>query len=263
VDTPAGTQDALVTRDGAIMTLTLNRPQTRNAMTWAMYERLLQVCEEVDADDSVRVLILRGAGGKAFVAGTDISQFKVFETAEDGLAYERDGAARSARLERVRKPVIAQIQGFAVGGGFNITACCDLRIATPDAKFGAPIARTLGNCLSMETYARFVDLLGTSRVKDVIFRARFFTAEEALAAGFVHEIVPPEEIDARVKAIALEIADHAPITIQVTNEALRRLRDHRGLPDGDDLIARTYTSADFREGAAAFVEKRKPRWTGK
>jgi enoyl-CoA hydratase len=263
VDTPAGTQDALVTRDGAIMTLTLNRPQTRNAMTWAMYERLLQVCEEVDADDSVRVLILRGAGGKAFVAGTDISQFKVFETAEDGLAYERDGAARSARLERVRKPVIAQIQGFAVGGGFNITACCDLRIATPDAKFGAPIARTLGNCLSMETYARFVDLLGTSRVKDVIFRARFFTAEEALAAGFVHEIVPPEEIDARVKAIALEIADHAPITIQVTKEALRRLRDHRGLPDGDDLIARTYTSADFREGAAAFVEKRKPRWTGK
>jgi enoyl-CoA hydratase/carnithine racemase len=263
VDTPAGTQDALVTRDGAIMTLTLNRPQTRNAMTWAMYERLLQVCEEVDADDSVRVLVLRGAGGKAFVAGTDISQFKVFETAEDGLAYERDGAARSARLERVRKPVIAQIQGFAVGGGFNITACCDLRIATPDAKFGAPIARTLGNCLSMETYARFVDLLGTSRVKDVIFRARFFTAEEALAAGFVHEIVPPEEIDARVKAIALEIADHAPITIQVTKEALRRLRDHRGLPDGDDLIARTYTSADFREGAAAFVEKRKPRWTGK
>jgi len=163
----------------------------------------------------------------------------------------------------VKKPVIAQVQGFAVGGGFGITACCDIRIATPDAKFGAPIARTLGNCLSMETYARFVDLLGTSIVKDVIFRARFLTAQEALAAGFVHEIVAPEEIDARVKAIALEIADHAPITIQVTKESLRRIRDHRGLPDGDDLIARTYTSADFREGAAAFIEKRKPRWTGK
>ena len=114
-----------------------------------MYDRLLETCEEVDADDSIRVLVLRGAGGKAFVAGTDISQFKVFETAEDGLAYERDGAARSARLERVKKPVIAQIQGYAVGGGFNLTACCDLRVATPDAKFGAPIARTLGNCLSM------------------------------------------------------------------------------------------------------------------
>lgn len=262
-DQPLNTPDALVTRDGPIMTLTFNRPQTRNAMTWDMYDRLLQTCEEVDADDSVRVLVLRGAGGKAFVAGTDISQFKVFETAEDGLAYERDGAARSARLERVKKPVIAQIQGFAVGGGFNITACCDIRIATPDAKFGAPIARTLGNCLSMETYARFVDLLGSSIVKDVIFRARFLSAQEALAAGYVHEIVAPEEIDARVKAIALEIADHAPITIQVTKESLRRIRDHRGLPDGDDLVARTYTSADFREGAAAFIEKRKPRWTGK
>ena len=263
MESAPNTPDALVTRDGPIMTLTFNRPQTRNAMTWVMYERLLQACEEVDADDSVRVLVLRGAGGKAFVAGTDISQFKVFETAEDGLAYERDSAARSARLERVKKPVIAQIQGFAVGGGFNITACCDIRIATPDAKFGAPIARTLGNCLSMETYARFVDLLGASIVKDVIFRARFLTAQEALAAGYVHEIVAPEEIDARVTAIALEIADHAPITIQVTKESLRRIRDHRGLPDGDDLVARTYTSADFREGAAAFIEKRKPRWTGK
>src|SRR5512144_332728 len=151
------TQDeTLVTRDGPVVTLTFNRPEARNAMTWGMYDRLYEVCEEVDADDSVRVLVLRGAGGKAFVAGTDISQFKVFERAEDGLAYERDGAARSARLERVTKPVIAQIQGYAVGGGFNITACCDLRIATPDAKFGVPIARTLGNCLSMETYARLV-----------------------------------------------------------------------------------------------------------
>ena len=194
MSTPATNQDALVTRDGSIMTLTFNRPQTRNAMTWAMYDRLLEACEEVDADDSIRVLVLRGAGGKAFVAGTDISQFKVFETAEDGLAYERDGAARSARLERVKKPVIAQIQGFAVGGGFNLTACCDLRIATPDAKFGAPIARTLGNCLSMETYTRFVDLLGSSIVKDVIFRARFLTAAEAHAAGYVHEVVPPEAV---------------------------------------------------------------------
>jgi len=113
------------------------------------------------------------------------------------------------------------------------------------------------------TYTLGLQGLGTSRVKDLIFRARFLTAEEALAAGYVHEVVPAEEIDARVQAIALELAGHAPITLRVTKEALRRIRDHRGVPDGDDLIAQTYTSADFREGARAFVEKRKPRWTGK
>src|SRR5688572_25850524 len=148
-------------------------------MTWGMYQRLYEVCEEVDADDSIRVLVLRGAGGKAFVAGTDISQFKVFETAEDGIAYERSGEERSGRVERVKKPVIAQVQGYAVGGGFTLTAVSDIRIATPDARFGVPIARTLGNCLSMENYSRLVDLLGPSRAKDLIFRARLMSAEEA------------------------------------------------------------------------------------
>jgi len=257
------TQDEImVTRDGPVMTLTFNRPEAHNALTWNMYDRLYETCEEVDRDDSVRVLVLRGAGGKAFVAGTDISQFQVFERAEDGIAYERDGDRRMARLEAVRKPVIAQVQGFAVGGGFRITACCDLRIATPDAKFGAPIARTLGNCLSMETYTRFVDLLGPSRVKDLIFRARFLTAEEALAAGYVHEVVPAEEIDARVRAIALELAGYAPITLRVTKEAVRRIQAERRARGGEDLIALTYTSADFKEGVRAFLEKRTPRWTG-
>ena len=161
MNTPdASNNEVLVTRDGPIVTLTFNRPAARNAMTWGMYERLYQTCEEVDADDSIRVLVLRGAGGKAFVAGTDISQFTKFETAEDGLRYERDGDQRSGRIGRVKKPVIAQIQGVAVGGGFGIAAGADIRIATPDARFGAPIARTLGNCLSMRAYARYTDLLG-------------------------------------------------------------------------------------------------------
>ena len=175
--------ETLVTREGPVMTLTFNRPEARNAMTWGMYDRLYQVCEEVDADDSVRVLVLRGAGGKAFVAGTDISQFKVFDRAEDGIAYERDGDRRMGRLESVRKPVIAQIEGFAVGGGFRIATACDLRIATPDARFGAPIARTLGNCLSMAAYASFVDVFGPSRLKELIFTARLLTAEEAHGGG--------------------------------------------------------------------------------
>jgi len=255
--------EVLVDRDGPIVTLTFNRPEARNAMTWTMYQRLLETCDEVDADNSVRVLVLRGAGGKAFVAGTDISQFKVFETAEEGLEYERDGDRRADRLARVGKPVIAQIQGFAVGGGFGIAAGCDLRIATPDARFGVPIARTLGNCLSMRAYSTFMDLFGPSRLKEMIFTARLITAQEAHAAGFVHEIVPPEEIDARVRALAEQLVEHAPITMRVTKEMIRRIQEQRRGEGGDDLIALTYTSADFKEGVRAFLEKRKPHWTGK
>jgi len=255
--------EVLVHRDGPVVWLTFNRPDARNAMTWNMYERLYQAAEDVDADDSVRVLVLRGAGGKAFVAGTDIGQFKTFRTAEDGIQYERDGERRTARLERVGKPVIAQIEGFAVGGGFAIAAVCDIRIATPESRFGFPIARTLGNCLSMENYSRCVELFGPSRVKEMIMRARLITAEEARAAGFVHEIVPAAEIAVRVKAIAEEVSSHAPITLRVTKEAVRRIQERRRLEGGEDLISLTYTSADFREGMSAFLEKRPPRWTGK
>ena len=262
-NTASSSDHVLVTRDGPIVTLTFNRPEARNAMTWDMYQRLYDACEEVDADESIRVLVLKGAGGKAFVAGTDISQFTKFESGEDGLRYERDGDQRSGRIARVKKPVIAQIQGYAVGGGFGIAAGADVRIATPDARFGAPIARTLGNCLSMKAYARYMDLLGPSRLKELILTARLLTADEALAAGFVHEIVPADRIDTRVRELAEKIASHAPITLWVTKEAVRRIQESRPLPDGDDLIATTYGSADFREGVRAFLEKRPPRWTGK
>ena len=257
------TDQVLVARDGPIVTLTFNRPEARNAMTWEMYQRLYDTCEEVDSDDSIRVLVLKGAGGKAFVAGTDISQFTKFQGGEDGLKYERDGNQRSGRIARVKKPVIAQIQGYAVGGGLAIAAGADVRIATPDAKFGAPIAKTLGNCLSMKAYAMFMDLFGPSRLKEMIFTARMLTADEALAAGFVHEIVSADKIDARVKEQAEKIASHAPITLWVTKESVRRLQESRALPDDEDLIRKTYGSDDFKEGVRAFVDKRPPRWTGK
>ena len=256
-------EHVIVTRDGPVVTLIFNRPEARNAMTWGMYERLNQTCEAVDADDSVRVLVLKGAGGKAFVAGTDISQFSQFKGAEDGLAYERDGDQRSGRIARVKKPVVALIQGFAVGGGLGIAAGADLRIATPDAKFGAPIARTLGNCLSMKAYARYLDLFGPSRLKEMILTARLLSADEALGAGFVHEVVAADAIEARVQVLAKQLASHAPLTLWATKEAVRRLQESRPLPDGDDLIAKIYGSDDFREGVSAFVAKRSPHWTGR
>jgi enoyl-CoA hydratase/carnithine racemase len=259
----ASAAEVLVSRDGPIVTLTFNRPEARNAMTWGMYQKLYDTCEEVDADESIRVLVLKGAGGKAFVAGTDISQFTKFQGAEDGLQYERDGDKRAGRISRVTKPVIAQIEGAAVGGGFGIAAGADIRIATPEARFGLPMARTLGNCLSMGNYAKFMEVLGASRLKEMMMRARLLSAQEALAAGFVHEIVPAEAIDARVRELAHTIASHAPITLWVTKEAVRRIQEARAVPDGDDLISTTYGSADFHEGVRAFIDKRPPRWTGK
>jgi enoyl-CoA hydratase/carnithine racemase len=260
--------EVLVSREGPIVTLTFNRPEARNAMTWGMYQRLYEVCEEVDGDESIRVLVLKGAAGrdgvvKAFIAGTDISQFTQFQGPEDGIKYEKDGDRRSGRIARVTKPVIAQIQGYAVGGGFAIAAGADIRIATPDARFGVPTARTLGNTLSMKNYAMFADLIGASRVKELMFTARLMSAEEALTAGFVHQIIDASEIEKHVRELAEKIASHAPLTLWSTKEALRRIQDARALPDGDDIVRRVYGSADFKEGVRAFVEKRPPRWTGK
>ncbi len=261
--TEVSKDEVLVARDGAIVTLTFNRPEARNAMTWGMYQRLYEVCEEVDADDSIRVLILKGAGGKAFVAGTDISQFTKFKDGEDGIKYEKDGDKRSGRISKVKKPVIAQIEGVCVGGGFGIAAGADIRIGTPESRFGLPIARTLGNCLSMGNYAAFMDLIGPSRLKEMVFQARLMGADEALTAGFLHQIVPSADIEKTVKDIAQKVASHAPLTLWATKEAVRRLQASRALPDGDDIVRKVYGSDDFKEGVAAFVEKRSPRWSGK
>jgi enoyl-CoA hydratase/carnithine racemase len=256
------TDQLLFERRGSVAFITFNRPEARNAMTWEMYDALYACCEEVDADDDVRVLVLRGAGDKAFVAGTDIKQFLEFESGEDGVVYEERMERIVGRLETVRKPTVAVIDGYAIGGGLAIAAVSDLRLCTPEAKFGMPIARTLGNCLSVENYARLVALLGPARTKALIFTARMFSAEEALSAGFATEVVPREEMDGRVEELCAALASHAPITLRVTKEAVRRLT-LAGLPDANDLVVETYGSADFREGVEAFVEKRRPRWSGR
>jgi len=244
---------------GNVAVATFNRPEARNAMTWAMYDGLADFCERVDADDTIRVAVLRGAGGKAFVAGTDIAQFLDFTGAEDGLAYEERIDAVLSRLEDVRVPTIAAIDGYATGGGLSIAAACDLRIGTAAAKFGVPIARTVGNCLSMTSYARLVQLIGAGRALHLLYTAGFAGAEEALNAGLLSEVVT--DLDARVAELCAQLATQAPLTMLAAKRAIRRLRD-RSLPPDEDLIAMCYGSEDFREGVRAFTEKRRPTWRG-
>ncbi len=249
---------------GTLAFLTFNRPEARNAMTWEMYQALVDYCDQVDATPEVHVLILRGAGDKAFVAGTDIAQFRRFRSGQDGIDYEQRLDAVIDRLERVAIPTIAQVSGVATGGGCAIAAACDLRVCTPTSRFGVPIARTLGNCLSAANYARFIDLVGPTRVKDMLYTGRLFSADEALAAGFVNQIVDSDILDDPVRTMASTIADNAPLTIKATKEMIRRIQAHRRLDasTGHDLIAMCYTSDDFKEGVESFLAKRPPRWTG-
>lgn len=248
-------------RRGAAAVITFDRPEARNAMTWAMYDQLYEACERLD-DDDARVAVLRGAGGRAFVAGTDIRQFSEFSDGDDGLGYERRMDAIIGRLESVGVPTVAVVEGYAVGGGLAIAAVCDLRVCTPDARFGIPIARTLGNCVSITTCARLVAVLGVARVKRLLLLAGFIDADEALAAGFVGEVVAPEELDERVDALCGRLAANAPVSMRVTKEAIRRLTLD-GLAAGDDLVRDCYGSEDFHEGVAAFSDKRTAVWRGR
>jgi enoyl-CoA hydratase/carnithine racemase len=239
-------------RRGAAAWVTFERPEAHNALTYAMYDRLVECCEAADADAGVRALVLRGAGGRAFVAGTDIRQFAAFETAADGLAYERRIDAVVARLEDVRKPTVALVDGIAMGSGLVLAATCDLRVCTPDASFGMPIARTVGNCLSMANSARLAAILGEARLKALIFLARTIGAEEALALGLATEVVATAGVEARVGELCELLASHSPTTLAVTKAALRRLRP---LPDGDDLILEAYGSDGFRENVRRFLAR--------
>jgi len=250
--------------EGPLAFLTINRPEARNAMTWEMYEALVSACDQVDVTDAVRVFVLRSTGDKAFISGTDISQFTHFSTPDAPIEYERRMDLIIDRLERVRVPTIAQVQGVAAGGGCAIAFACDMRVCTPDARFGIPIARTLGNCLSAANYARIVDLIGPARTKELMFTARLIEAVEAQSLGLVTRLVPLAELDRSVRDLATSIAGHAPLTIRATKEAIRRIQLHRR-PDpasSDDLVRLCYLSGDFKEGVEAFLAKRAPRFTG-
>ena len=256
--------DLLIERRAATLLLTFNRPGSRNALTFAMYRGLADAVKRIPDDPSIRVVVLIGAGGKAFAAGTDIAEFKSFSSADDAIAYEHSISQILSVLANCAVPTIAAVAGACTGGGFGIASCCDLRLATLDARFGVPISRTLGNCLSLTSHARISALIGPARLADMIITARLFDAQEMRAAGLLTELVDTyEQLLTRALALAETIATHAPLTMQVTRESLRLLQAPVDPVAEKALFLKAYQSHDFAEGVRAFLEKRKPNWTGR
>lgn len=253
------TEDLLVEETGSILTVTFNRPEQRNAMTWEMYRGLQEACERVDTDDSIRVMVLRGAGGDAFVAGTDIAQFTGFDGAR-GVQYEDQISAVLSRLGAVNVPVVAAVEGYCIGGGLGLASVADVRICSPAAKFGVPIARTLGNCLSISTLSVLVGLLGRSRTADLLLTARMMPAQEALGCGFVTAVA--DDMDGELAALTDRLANHAPLTMWAVKEGLRRLHQGSGIED-EDIVKTVYGSEDFATAVRAFLDKERPSWSGR
>jgi enoyl-CoA hydratase/carnithine racemase len=245
--------------NGSIAIVTVNRPEARNALTWDMYDALVEAFDKAEADQRLRVLIIRGSGG-AFSAGTDISQFRDFD-GEAGVAYERRLDAVIDRLERVPLITIAEVDGVAAGGGCAIAMACDLRICSERAQFGVPVSRTLGNCLSMANTARMVDLLGPALTRDLLLTGRMVDAREAAAVGLVNAVVSGD-LEQAATSIAADLSTRARSTIAATKAMMLRLRDHRRPPpgSGDDIIRACYDSAEFKNGVTAFLAGKKPLW---
>ena len=249
---------------GPVAFFTINRPEAGNAMTWAMYDALVAACEQVDATPDVRVFVIRAAGA-TFCPGTDISQFTAFSTREDGVEYERRLEACVSRIERVGVPTLAQVEGIAAGGGCAIALACDLRVCSPSARFGVPIARTLGNGLSFENCARLVEHFGMPRARAMLITGRFIDAAEAAASGVITHLAEPADVAREVDELAAAILRNAPLTMRAAKQALNRLAAQRRQDAGEvaDLVADCYASADFREGVASFLAKRPPTFTGR
>lgn len=244
--------------------VTLNRPEARNALTFAMYEGLAKICRRIELGGSVEALIVSGAGDRAFAAGTDMAQFRDFSEPRHALEYEAKMDQVLGDIERCPVPTIAAITGACTGGGAAIAAACDIRISDERLKFGFPIARTLGNCLSIGNLNRLSVLVGHGRLREIILTARLIEASEAVAIGLVSEVLPDADaVRARAEELAQTMAGHAPLTLRATKEALRRLRTMGPDAEASDLIVECYMSADFKEGMEAFLGKRPPVWKGK
>jgi enoyl-CoA hydratase len=250
-------------RDGVVARILFCHPHAHNALTQQMWRDLRDRCLQITQDSSIRVVVFRGVGGKAFVSGTDISGFAKFASGQDGLVYERDIDDCMAAVDGLPIPAVAVIDGWAVGGGLNIASACDFRIATPTARFGSPLGRTIGNCLSMSSYARIISAIGADVARRMLLLGEMVTAQELADKGFLYRLVEATNLDAELSTLCDRAAGNAPLTTRATKEALRRWRNGN-LPNIDDLIAMVYGSSDFKLGVRNFLEpgKHSREWSG-
>lgn len=249
------------TREGAIGRIVFDNQASLNALTFSMWRRLGEICREISEDDSLRVVTLRGAGGKAFLAGTAIDGFLEFKSGADGVAYEREMDEYVSLVETLPMTTIAVVEGWAVGGGLALSCACDLRIATTDAKFGSPLGRSIGNCLSASGYTRLVAHVGIAQAKRILLLGEMLTAQELFDLGLLLHVVERDALDETVEAVCKRAAENAPITSRASKTAIRRLI-YAGRPDIDDLIEQVYGSNDFRMAVRNFLEKKPRIWTG-
>lgn len=250
-----------VARTDDILTLTIARPEKRNALTAAMYDTLEQACREAAADRGVRAVVLRGAGG-AFAGGTDIGDLQQIRTGADGVAYEARMRAVQQALLDLRVPVIAVVDGVCVGGGLVLAALSDLVLATPAARFGSPIARTLGNTLSATSMARLQQCFGRRRTSEMLLTGRLVGAEEATHAGFVTRLCEADELESALEEMLAAIRTAAPLSLASFKELERRIDAALATVEVEDVYRQIYGSRDFREGVEAFLARRPADFEG-
>jgi enoyl-CoA hydratase/carnithine racemase len=252
-------------REGAVGQILFDNPGSLNALSFAMWRRLGELCGELAQDRSLRVVVLRGAGGEAFLAGTQVEEFLDFDSGQDpgarGVAYEAEMDGHVGAVESLPQTTIAAVEGWAVGGGLALALACDIRIATPESRFGAPVGRTIGNCLSARDHARMAAHLGMAQAKRMLLLGEVLPARELAALGVLQAVVEPEAFEETLRATCVRAAENAPLTSQASKAALRRIL-YANLPDTADLTAMVYASADFRAGVRKFLDKEKRDWTG-
>jgi enoyl-CoA hydratase/carnithine racemase len=252
----------LVRREGPLVEVVFNRPERHNAFTSGTYEGLLEICAELVDDSAVRVVVFRGAGGRAFAAGNEISEFTSLGEGQDGVAYEAKVGRVLRAIAELPQVTVAAVEGICVGGGLAVATHCDLRIAVEGSRFGYPIARTLGNALSAFIVYRCASVFGESLTREMLLASRLVDAERAHAVGAVMSLVPSGGLDEEVAALVEGIAAASMMTITATKEQLLRRSDAHEVSPADDVerLERVYGAPDFREGVRAFLAKEQPRF---